>query len=524
MTDGSRPPTPPETDKPAEGLVIYPRDYDGLHRAVDRVAPLPSELALTRSDYEQFRAFVLERTGLEAPEFNGNGLARGLVEAMERAGCANLEQFYARLRSSSPSSPVWDRLVGALTVGETYFFRNTNHFDALAQHVLPDLIAQRQQSERRLRIWSAGCATGEEAYSIAILLYELLRNLDSWNILILATDINRDALRRGQDGLYAAWSFRGVEKRIQETYFTAKDDKQFAIADKLKRMVTFDYLNLVADPCPTLTSNTNAMDIILCRNVTIYFKPDVTRQVLRKLNNCLVAGGWLIPGAAEPNMLYYDEFEPRNFPGAVIYRKPRAELSKPIRPALAPPPAVEPITPRPTMPAPKPAAPAPDPYRAALDLLQNGRVDEALAKLYEKLDQNPGFVPTYYTLGKVYANKGNLDEAQHWCERAIAQDRLRPEPYYTLSLVFQEQGLPAMALEALKKALYLDREFVLAHYHLAQLYLAQGDKDLARKSLKNIEQLLNGKPKDELVPEGDGLVVGRLLELVASQLDSAMVG
>ncbi|MBI4785562.1 MAG: tetratricopeptide repeat protein [Chloroflexi bacterium] len=505
----------------AKNIAIYPRDYDGLHRAELRPAPLRLEPSATRAQYEEFRALVLERTGLEAPEFNPDGLARGLAEAIEQAECANLEQFYTRLRSNSANSLAWDRLVGALTVGETYFFRNTAHFDVLAQSLLPELIAQRQRADRRLRIWSAGCATGEEPYSLAILLCEILPYLDGWNILILATDINRDALRRAQDGVYAPWSFRGVEKRIQETYFTPLDGKQVLIADKVKRMVTFDYLNLVADPYPTLASNTNAMDLILCRNVTIYFKADVTRLVLRNLNSALIPGGWLIPGAAEPNMLYYDEFEAHNFPGAVVYQKPRPGLSKPTR--AAPMPAFAPEPPVPQVASALPKPPAPDPYRAALDLAQNGRIDEALAKLYEKLDQDPGFVPTCYTLGKVYANKGQLDQAQHWCERAIAQDRLRPEPYYTLALVYQEQGLQDMALDTLKKALYLNREFVLAHYHLAQLYRAQGEHDLARKSLQNVERLLNGKPRDESVPEGDGLVVGRLLELVANQLDSARV-
>ena len=231
------------------------------------------ELELVRTDYERFRDLVLERSGLYFSEDKRQALRRGLAEALEASTCAGLDEYYELLRSSPSTHPEWDLVVSALTVGETYFFRNKGHFDALAKHILPEIIAQREHSSRRIRIWSAGCATGEEPYSVAIALRELIPNLESWNILILATDINRDALRKAREGLYGAWSFRGVERCIQDRYFRLNGKKQFAIADGIKRLVTFDYLNLVEDRYPSLANNTNGMDVILCRNVTIYFTP-----------------------------------------------------------------------------------------------------------------------------------------------------------------------------------------------------------------------------------------------------------
>jgi len=455
------------------------------------------------------------------------------------------------LKSTPSTHPEWEQLVGILTVGETYFLRNKGHFDALSKHILPEIIAQREHSSRRIRIWSAGCATGEEPYSIAIVLRDLIRNLESWNILILATDINRQSLRQAREGRYGAWSFRGVEKRIQDRYFCLDGKKQFAIADEIKRLVTFDYLNLVGDHFPSLTNNTNAMDVILCRNVTIYFNPETTQQVLSGFRRCLTDGGWLIPGASEPNMVFYQDFEARNFPGAVVYRKtagpkPKARVAPVFAPAVAPPtptfqrpapavappaPIFQPPAPVLTPPRPKPVfsvpewkpekkkpPPPPDPYQVALQLLQDGKPDEALVKLYEKLDQAPDFAPTYYALGKIYANKGNLEEAQNWCERAVKRDKLRPEPYYTLSMIYQQHGLLDMAVDALKKTVYLDREFVLAHYNLAQLHRQQGRERLARKSLQNVQRLLEHKPGHEPIPEGDGMIVGRLLQLVKMEL------
>lgn len=477
---------------------------------------MSEEFELVRADYLRFRDLVLERSGLHFPEEKRRSLSRGLAQALQASTCTSLNEYYETLHISSSSGVEWDQLVSLLTVGETYFLRNKGHFNALTKHVLPEVIAQREHSSRRIRIWSAGCSTGEEPYSIAIALRELIPNLESWNILILATDINRESLRKAREGQYGAWSFRGVEKRIQDRYFRLNGNRQFAITGEIKRMVSFDYLNLVEDRFPSLTNNTNGMDVILCRNVTIYFTPKVTQKVLGQFRNCLVDGGWLIPGASEPNMVFYRDFEPKNYPGAVVYRKP-AMIKTRAKPAPAfklPTPAFKPLTPAFETSVPAPPPPPADPYETALKSLEAGQPDEALVELYKKLDQDPDFAPTYYTLGKIYANKGNLEEAQNWCERAIKRDKLHPEPYYTLSMVYQQHGMLDQAISALKKTIYLDREFVLAHYNLAQLYQQQSNERLARRSLQNVQRLLKGKPTYEPIPEGDGMVVGRLLQLV----------
>ncbi len=520
-------------DEPKDARVnvgphLYPENYDHFHRTEYRLDTPHKEIVLSQMDYERFREFVLETIGLDYPEDKRYLLGWGLDKVMEATACASLDDLYSLLRAASPTSVIWDRLVSALTVGETYFFRNSYHFDALAKHILPDIMSRREHSSRRIRIWSAGCATGEEPYSVAMLLRELIPHLESWNILILATDINREALRKAKEGVYAAWSFRGVDKRVQDAYFQPDDQKQFAIADEVKRMVTFEHLNLVTDPYPSLANNTNAMDVILCRNVTIYFKAEVTRKVLANLHASLTDGGWLIPGAAEPNMVFYSEFEPRNFPGTTVYQKPATSKRMPssiwaFQPAaIAAAPVAAPLPGKPaartTEPPPVKLPPARDAYQVALELVRAGKIDEALAKLYEKLDQDANFVPTYYALGKIYANKGNLEQAQSWCEKAIKKDKLHPEPYYTLSLVYEQNGLIEMAMDALKKAIYLDRNFIMAHYNLAQLYQCQGDEASARKSLENAARLLQAQPREAKVPEGDGMAAGRLLELIQSEL------
>ncbi|MBI5565396.1 MAG: tetratricopeptide repeat protein, partial [Chloroflexi bacterium] len=479
------------------------------------MAPDLKDFKLSQAEFERFRDFILDRIGLDFQEDKRHLLTRGLAEVLTLTGNSNLDQLYLLLHSRAATTELWDQVISILTVGETYFFRNANHWDALRNHILPELMAQRGHSSRRIRIWSAGCATGEEPYSVAMLLRETIPNLDSWNILILATDLNREALRKAQAGLYGSWSFRGVDRRIQDTYFEF-DGKSYALDEHIKRMVTFNYLNLVGDNYPSLTNNTNAMDIILCRNVTIYFTPQVTVDVVRRFHETLTDGGWLIPGPSEPNMVFYGDFETRNLPGTVVYQKTRSAELRPAKsinvfaPTL---PQVPAFTTHPTAQLARapgasvpvstvrtpiaPPRPPVDPFEAAQQLIQAGQLDEALVKLYEKLDRDAAFVPAYYTLGKIYANKGNLGEAQAWCEKAIQKDKLHAAPYYTLSLVYQEHGLFEQAVEALKRAVYLDRDFVLAHYTLAQLYQRQGDAANAQRSLHNALRLLESRPRTE---------------------------
>ena len=513
---------------------------------------MEQKLVLTRSEYERFCQLIQERSGLLFTPDKQHTLERCLAEALNASQCRSLDEYYLMLRSSPSSSPEWDNLISMLTVGETYFFRHPGHFDALAELFLPELIARRRDTTRCIRIWSAGCATGEEPYSIAITLHRCLPDIRNWNILILATDINRAALNLARAGQYGPWSFRGVDKRLQERYFSMNGDKRYLLCEEIKRMVTFDYLNLVEDTYPSLSNNTYDMDVIFCRNVTIYFSPEVTQRIVRRFYDCLNEGGWLVPGASEPNMVTYQDFEHRNLPGAIVFRKPLSgqpspkrswvfsEVARPskdsaelaLQPPAIPvgvqPPAVQPpqtsvVEAEPLVQKASPVCPQAlptDPFEAAMALMQSGQIDQALVKLQEKVRRDPNFAPAYYALAKLHANRGNLVEALAYCKQAVEKDKLLLGAYYTLALIYQESGDWEQALEALKKALYLDRGFILAHYTLAHLYRKRGDLASAIKSLQNARRLLSEKAKGDLVPEGDGLVVGRLMDMIDAELAS----
>src|SRR5689334_6862341 len=161
------------------------------------------------------------------------------------------------------------QLVAAVATNETYFFRTAAHFAALKDYLLPELIEKKKaQGARTLRIWSAGCSTGEEPYSIAILLLEHFPELLSWDIQILANDIDVDALESAAEGVYRPWSFRGVSAALMTKYWRALDGDRLRIAERARSLVGFSALNLVTDAYPSSANGTRDVDIIFCRNVT----------------------------------------------------------------------------------------------------------------------------------------------------------------------------------------------------------------------------------------------------------------
>jgi len=488
---------------------------------------------LTDEEYARFRDLVQERTGLLFGPRQREALAGGVWAAAGRAGCDGLEEYNGLLKATQTDSVLWDDLIGALTVGETYFFRDPAQFNALRRHILPEIIA-RHGDDRRLRIWSAACATGEEPYSIAILLCQLLPDVARWNILILGTDINKRALERAREGCYRPWSFRQTEPSIQEPYFVYQDGF-YQIKAEVREMLTFAYLNLVEDIYPSLATNTNAMDLILCRNVAIYFPEAVMQGIAGRFHRCLLPAGWLIVGASETNVSIYGQFAARHLDGATVYQKAekREEVERQRSsgrdiqqtPPLPSPPVPPP---RPFLPErvqgephPVPAHEAKPPlevYQEALGLLQQGRDEEAERRLRACVESHPDLAPAHYQMARILANQGKLEEAQSWCEQALRRDPLLVAAHYTLALIYQETAALDEAVSRLKKTLYLDPDFILAHFSLANLYQQMGRPEQAGRHRAHAVRLAARMPRDDVVPGSDGLTAARLLTMLQATL------
>jgi len=486
--------------------------------------------SLGYGDYVRFNQAVEEHFGLYFPEKRRIELEQGLRQAFAASTCTDLDEYFRLLQSSKDGALEMDRLVNALTVGETYFFRDEGQFDALYHHVLPQII-ERRRPVRTLRIWSAGCASGEEAYSLAIMLRELLPDVDDWAITILGTDVNTEALDRARKAVYGNWAFREERaKRLQSRYFQPQGNR-YELAPDIRRMVTFARLNLAANNYPSFETNTTLMDLIICRNVTIYFSEAATKQVVTRLYSALVDGGWLVVGHSEPSPITYRRFQVHSFPNAILYQRtgqptplPRdwdwlvgTTKEQPAIPEIAPSPIPSPPAPQIPPPTPEPLPREGDPLETAQELLEYGHSEEARDLLLDEVEQSPQQAPACALLGQAYANLGHWAEAEHWCREAIRIDKLQLDAYHTLALVLQHQGELDAAIDAMKKVVYIDRHSILGHFGLADLYRNKSQLPHAQKSLDNARRLLETKPLDEIIPDSGGITAGRLQQTIVRQ-------
>ena len=219
-----------------------------------------------------------------------------LLTRAEHLGYASLKEYQAFL-DGRQATEEWEELARLFTCGETFFFRDHGQFDLLHLRLLPELIAQ-HRNDKILRLWSAGCASGEEVYSLAILVDMLLPERDGWDILILGTDINSEAIAKARHGRYGQWSFRLIPAEMQQRYFH-QEGSEWLLDERIRRMVTFRVANLVTEPFPDMDSKLSDMDLILCRNVFIYFSPSAVHAVTAKFAATLREGGYLLTAHTE---------------------------------------------------------------------------------------------------------------------------------------------------------------------------------------------------------------------------------
>ncbi len=487
----------------------------------------------------QLSEFVAKQTGLHFPRERWGDLERGIRSAAPEFDAPDADSCAQRLQSAPLARNQIEILASALTVGETYFFRDQPCFEALGERVLPDLIQRRQGGERRLRVWSAGCSTGEEAYSLAIMLDRVLPDARQWHLTILGTDINPRFLKKASEGVFGEWSFRDAPPWLRQNYFREIGRRRFEILPRIKEMVTFAFLNLADDVCPSLCNNTNAMDVIFCRNVLMYFAPERARKVVHSFHRALVNSGWLIVSAVEASAQLFSPFLQVCADGAVLYRKTdRAGLapaeSFPDQAQGVPPidqgaglpeaaflfgPVALQESKVSVLPAAEPTGePALTASEEALALFERGHYAEVVQRLKTSSARLQAMPETLALLARACANLGELAEARQWVEKAIAADKLNAALHYLRANILQEQGASEEAVGSLKRALYLDPDFVLAHYALGNHALRQGKFNEADKHFANALALLAAYQPEAVLPCSDGLAAGRLRHLIESAM------
>lgn len=452
---------------------------------------------------DRVKELIARHTGLLIRPQDEPLLHRVIADRARALHLSSVGQYCHYLESPQGLRSEREELVIPLTTGETYFFRDSGQHALLKERILPDLLENRG-AERSLRIWSAACATGEEAYSLAILLDELLRDPASWEILILGTDINHHALEQARRGLYTEWSFRGMSSERRQRYFQ-RHKGAWLLDERIRRRVRFQQLDLVTDPFPSHGGELHSMDLILCRNTFIYMDTRVVSQVADKLTRTLADGGFLITGHGELYAHHLGELRARVFSQSVVYQR----LLTPV----APPPRVHHEMPHPTR---RPPA-APRVRRAAAPPVREP-VSAPKPPAAERPVQKP--ISAGMLAAWRYANQGEHEMAEKRCHAMIAEEPFDADPHYLLALLAQEHGDLAAAKGLLKKVIYLAPSFVAAYLDLAELYAHQGDEARAMRMRATARDLLLRLPADEPVRMYGPSTTSDVLHYVGRLLDT----
>lgn len=464
----------------------------------------------------ELAAVLKERVGL-AVRADGHGALRiALAARLEELVPAvkDAAAYLALLRSPAGDDEV-RRLLPLVTVGKTSFFRDERQFRAL-DALLPELLRRPRGGGRKLSVWSAGCATGEEPYSIAMTAAEA--GAQPEHVEILATDVNPEAIAFATRASYEARRTRDVPPALVERHFDADGDRRQVRAHLRRLIAAIRTHNLVSSVFPRPADG--AWDVIFCRNVIIYFDTHTTQQVLTQFHNALAPGGYLFLGYSESLFRIFEGFELTEVAGAFLYRRPEAALRAtppPARPAPPPrkrhpwPPPVHHVEVRPAQApwlpahAPRAGGPsqpdvslplAPEEYLdGAVALFAEGRFGAARELLERALEVRGEDLAVRLTLGNLYGVLRQPDRARESYLSALAVEPLSAEAHLFFGVHLLAQGEDEGAALELSRALFLDPDLTLAHYYLGRCREAQRDPNRARLAYRNAVDAFRRRPE-----------------------------
>jgi chemotaxis protein methyltransferase CheR len=430
--------------------------------------------------YRQLKNRLIELSGLAFYTERDNLLTEliaGRLADLGLHGCSAYAEFLANGEAGRMET---DLLFSRLTIGETYFFRDEGQFAAIRDIILPEIL-ERKRSSKRLRIWSAGCATGAEPYSLAILLAdELAGGIAGWQVEIHASDLNRGYLAQAADGKFRQWALRATSDEMKENCFS-NEGSIWTIHPRYKQWISFHHMNLVESEFDTSWSQ-GQFDLILCRNVMMYFTPEVNRGLIGRFHQSLGDGGWLLVGAVENCQEHFTAFQTVNTAGARLYQK----RARPQRALLLEPMNVEP---------------------------------EPVASVSHQPTVEPGAADLEGL--RLLADRGDWEAAAEYGHRLLARDRLNPAAHFYQALIFENLGIPAEAELSLRRAIYLDRNFALAHYHLGLTLRRDRQIDAAARCFSNVLKVLTGVVNHATVKGAPGVTVNGLKELARMHLNDS---
>jgi chemotaxis protein methyltransferase CheR len=434
----------------------------------------------------RFRDLVENRCGLFFGESRQTSLQSAIGVRMRELGLDEADAYFERLRGESADDE-FRKLIHLVTITETCFLRDPAQFRLLREHVIPSVLDDRRRDgSQAVRIWSAGCSSGEEPYSVALLLRDMGVHLThpDWTFDIVGTDLNTERLEAARRGVYGTRAVRNVEGAWLQRFFEPDGDR-FRLKNEIRRAVQFREGNLASDRGSGAPPG--RADIILCKNVAIYFRSEVTRRLVERLYDALTEGGYLLLGHSESLWQMESRFTLVEHDGIFCYRKGATRESTAVgwrakveargfdttsghdrRADTATPAASSDAT------TPGPAGQ----YERCLEAVRS-LTPEAETEVRELIRTSPAFVPAHLLLGGLYAQRGRYAEARTQAELVLALDDMDARAHLLLGMIDGRAGRAADAILSLRRALYLDDGLALAYFWLGNLYRDRGDADRA---------------------------------------------
>jgi len=476
---------------------------------------------------EAFCEFLKLRTGIIIQDHQLQNLSNSVSLACKQFGYLTAEDYLDAMKMSAAVLPELEFLISAVTVQESYFFRDQEQVNFLKDTWFPEIIERKQESgEKTLRIWSAGCSGGQEIYTIAILLNEIIHNINEWEIFLLGTDINTNVLSNAGFGRYLEWSLRSTPKYLVQKYFL-HEGNDYVLNPEICKMVKFSYLNLAEENFSSVMKSIAAFDMIMCRNVFIYMDKVNIEKILKKFSGLLSPEGILLLGASDlidgsttdlklhhrNNVFHYRkehiaaiapqrQFRPAKM--KILQRKGKNKTVAPQKKAFTK------------------QKPAPDKQHSidqeVMELDKSGRWSEIppLVDSYCALNGEKAFLVSMKA--KALASLGDFNSAVTLCKRSIELDRTCKCSYYIMATVMNELGDIENTQNAFRKAIYLDHNFPEAHFQLGQTLMRLHKYKAGLKSLKNALELAEKMdPNDSMFLESE-LNYGQLVEILKDQI------
>lgn len=512
---------------------------------------------------QAFLQLIAQQTGLVIKEADQDNLIETILVRMNFLKLGSPESYYKLLNSPTISSnQEWQKLVILITNAETYFWRDKGQFETLQKHIIPDIL-KRQNNQKQIRICSAGCSTGEEPYSLAILIHKLIPDLEKWKVKILGIDINKYALETAKKGIYSSWSFRNINPDIKRDYFRVINNSYY-IDNSIQKMVTFKLINLFKDSFNTQNNDLKNLDLIICRNVFIYFEESAKAKVLDKFYDTLKPLGYLLTGHAELYGHDLSKFQIKVFPESLVYQRRADNLILKTPPLVsltseAKSPPVENLSldvlqkSRPLKREPITGAFSntqktnvarnissvdetpinliksqentklkqtdQEVFREVEILLEQDAYDLAIKQLKNLLTIHPKTFQAYYLMAKIHANLGKYEEAIYYCQQALDIDYLAVSPYYLLAQIAEEQGNIVEAKQILNKIIYLEPYSIRAYLDMIHLYQKERNKKRTLKMKQAVLNILKQFSPSTIIKDYENMTASELILKLETELN-----